>query len=65
MDYPGPLGAEGGQHLGERLDPGLGEDAEKLKARACRVGERTHRLKMVRVGASSTLEGPTCRMALW
>ena len=45
MDDPGALGAERGQHLGHGLDPGLGEDAEKLAPRPGRIGERAHEIE--------------------
>ena len=34
-----------GQHLGQGLDPGLGEDAQKLTPRPGRIGERAHEVE--------------------
>ena len=51
---PGPLGAEIGQHLGDRLDPPVVEDAEELALGAGRVRQRA---QQVEYGAGAKL-GP-------
>ena len=45
VDDPGALAAEIAEHMGEWLDPALGEHADKLAARARGIGERPQQVE--------------------